>query len=217
MKERKQTILIWIVALLPLAMAATAWARLPEQVPIRWGFNGEVDEYGSRWMLLFFAAINPAVVLLMQVLPKIDPRKDNYPKFRASYHVFQLTFTLFMDGVLLAMLAETLRPGTVHIGVVIQMLAAILMIVIGNMMPKFRQTYFCGFKTPWTLSSERVWTKTHRLGGRMYFGAGIVVLLGAFLPAKLSFAVLFLAVLTAAIVPTVMSYVWFRQEQSGSH
>lgn len=213
MKDRKQAILVWTAALLPLVMVALSWTSLPEQVPTNWSFSGEINSWGARWVMWPLALINPLLIVLMQGFPQLDPKKENYQKFAGSYRTFQLAFALFMDAVQGAMLIETLRPGTIHIEVVIQMLAAVLMMVVGNMMPKFRQTWFCGFKTPWTLSSERVWAKTHRLGGRLYFAAGLVVLAGAFLPPFWSFAVLLTAAVTAGLVPTVMSYVWFRQEQ----
>lgn len=215
MKEQKQVALLWIAAFLPLVMVAAAWAWLPEAVPIRWGMNGEVDAYGGRWTLCLLALVSPLVLLMMRFTPQIDPKKENYQKFAGSYQAFQLGFCLFLDVVIGAMLAETLQPGTVSVAMVVQLMVAALLLFIGNMMPKFRQNYFCGIKTPWTLSSERVWTKTHRLGGRLHCAAGLAALAGAFLPPVGGFAVLMTAVLAASLVPLVMSYLWFRQEQAG--
>ena len=83
-------------------------------------------------------------------------------------------------------------------------------------MPNFRRNWYCGIKNPWTMSSESVWTRTHRIGGRLFFAAGVIGLLGAFIPNDVArFVLLFVPVLAAAIVPTVMSYLWFRAEQKG--
>lgn len=215
MKNRKHSILLWAAALLPFLMVAAVWAHLPAQVPTHWGLSGSADQYSARWVLWLLAAVNPLACLLMAVLPKVDPKAGNYRKFSGSYRVFQLVLALFLDAVVAAALAETLRPGTVNIAMAIQLSAGVLLMVIGNMMPKFRQTYFCGIKTPWTLASESVWTRTHRLGGRMYFAAGLCVAAGIFLPPVFGFAVLAVAALAASTVPIAMSYIWFRREQKG--
>ena len=196
MKNRKNNILLWAAALLPFLMVAAIWARLPVQVPTHWGFSGSADQYSPRWVLWMLAAVNPLICLLMAFFPKADPKSGNYQKFRGSYWVFQFAMALFLDALMALTLLEAL-------------------LVVGNMMPKFRQTYFCGIKTPWTLASERVWTRTHRLGGRLYFVAGICVFAGAFAVTTVGFAVLLAAVIAAAVIPAVMSYVWFRQEQKG--
>ena len=81
-------------------------------------------------------------------------------------------------------------------------------------MPKFRMNWYCGIKTPWTLSSETVWTRTHRLGGRLFFAAGLIGLLGSFVPNNTArFVLVLVPILAAAIIPAVFSYLWFRAEQ----
>ena len=215
MKDRKNSILLWAAALLPFLMVAAVWVRLPVQVPTHWGFSGSADQYSPRWVLWMLAAANPLICLLMAFFLKADPKSGNYQKFRGSYWVFQFAMALFLDALMALTLLETLRPGTVNISVAMQLFIAVLLMVVGNMMPKFRQTYFCGIKTPWTLASERVWTRTHRLGGRLYFVAGICVFAGAFAVTAVGFAVLLAAIIAASVIPAVMSYVWFRQEQKG--
>ena len=87
-------------------------------------------------------------------------------------------------------------------------------VYVGNIMPKFRMNWYCGIKTPWTLSSESVWTRTHRLGGRLFFAAGLIGLLGSFVPNDTArFVLVLVPILAAAIIPTVFSYLWYRAEQ----
>ena len=171
MKNKRSQGILWVAAILPLIMVAAVWTRLPEQVPLNWGFDGTIS-YGGRAILWGLAVINPLIVLLMTFAPRMDPREENYQKFKGPYSALCLAVVLLMDAVMLITLAESLRPGTVNVYVMVQLMVAVLMMVIGNMMPKFRQTWFCGIKNAWTLSCERVWTRTHRLGGRLYFAAG---------------------------------------------
>ena len=166
MKNKRSQGILWVAAILPLIMVAAVWTRLPEQVPLNWGFDGTIS-YGGRAILWGLAVINPLIVLLMTFAPRMDPREENYQKFKGPYSALCLAVVLLMDAVMLITLAESLRPGTVNVYVMVQLMVAVLMMVIGNMMPKFRQTWFCGIKNAWTLSRERVWTRTHRLGGRL--------------------------------------------------
>ena len=88
----------------------------------------------------------------------------------------------------------------------------ILFAVLGNMMPKFRQNYFCGIKTPWTYADETVWVRTHRLAGRLFFAAGLLGIAATFLPSATAMTVVFFAPLAVAVIlPVVMSYVWYRR------
>ena len=214
MKNKRSQGFLWVAAILPLIMVAAVWTRLPEQVPLNWGFDGTIS-YGGRAILWGLAVINPLIVLLMTFAPRMDPREENYQKFKGPYSALCLAVVLLMDAVMLITLAESLRPGTVNVYVMVQLMVAVLMMVIGNMMPKFRQTWFCGIKNAWTLSSERVWTRTHRLGGRLYFAAGAVMIVGAFFPPYVGIALMVAITVTATLATTIMSYVWFRQEQDG--
>ena len=214
MKNKRSQGILWVAAILPLIMVAAVWTRLPEQVPLNWGFDGTIS-YGGRAILWGLAVINPLIVLLMTFAPRVDPREENYQKFKGPYTALCLAVVLLMDAVMLITLAESLRPGTVNVYVMVQLMVAVLMMVIGNMMPKFRQTWFCGIKNAWTLSSERVWTRTHRLGGRLYFAAGAAMVVGAFFPPRVGFVVMVTVTVAVTLVATVMSYVWFRQEQAG--
>ena len=215
MKTKVSKVILCAAVLLPLAMVAVFWNRLPAQVPIHWSMNGTVDSYAGRVSLWGLAALNPLIAVLMAVMPRLDPKRGNYVKFEGSYFTFRLIVALLLDGVMAITITESLRPGTVSVGLCTQLMVGLMLVLIGNMMPKFRQTWFCGIKNAWTLSSERIWTRTHRLGGYSYFLAGLICMACAFLPAPWNFALTLGSVLTAALLPFVMSYVWYRQETAG--
>lgn len=205
-------IAVWALAAVPVLMAAAVYGKLPELIPTNWGLDNQVS-YGSKTNIWIIAGMAPLFGALFSFPPKIDPRKRNYEKFMNPYLIFQIVMQLILIAVTGIIIVESFRPGTVDVDTVVCALCAILFIVIGLLMPKFQQNYFCGFKTPWTLSSETVWIKTNSLGGRMLFGAGIIAFAGAFLPAeKWKMAALLLPLAAAVFVPMVMSYIWFQKE-----
>lgn len=210
-KFSKMQILAWVLAVVPLIMVAAVYGRLPDQVPTHWSLDGTVT-YGSKTTLWMIAGLTVPFAVLFPVLPRIDPRKKNYHKFLPSYDLFQVVMMLFMIVMSGIVIVETMRPGTVRVGNVVTGLVSLLLLILGNMLPKFRQNYFSGLKNPWTLASESVWVKTHRLGGRLMFLAGLIGLATCFLPDRPRFAVFFTALIVAVLIPNVMSYIWFRRE-----
>ena len=178
---------------------------------MHWDFGGQVG-YEPKWHLFLIAGLSLLFAVLFPLLPKIDPRRRNYDKFSASYLFFQLIMMLFILVMVSVVLIESLRPGTLHVGKVVCLLVSLLMAVLGNMMPKFRQNYFCGIKTPWTYADADVWARTHRLGGRLFFAAGLIGMFATLLPSDFWMFLCFLIPLCcAALIPTVMSYIWYRR------
>jgi len=213
----KKQILIWVISVLPLVITAACYGRLPARIPTSWGMDGSV-EYGARSNIWMMSGMAPLFGVMFFVLPVIDPKRRNYDKFQGVYQSFQLfmqIFLLVMTGIILI---ESFRPGTIQVTTVTCAMCSLLFMVVGNMMPKFRQNFFCGIKTPWALSSELVWTKTHRLGGRMWLAAGFLGLIGAFLPDdRWKSVMLFVPMMVASIIPGVMSYVWYRKLTEGKN
>lgn len=208
-RNRKQA-LVWVLSLLPVILAAAVYQKLPQQIPTNWGFDGHVS-YGPKSTLWTLAGMAPFLAVLFQVLPFIDPKKKNYLKFENVYQSFQIFFQVFMLVMVGIVITESLCPGTVQVSTLVTAMCGVLFMFIGNIMPKFRQNFFCGFRTPWALSDETVWNKTHRLGGRLMFLAGILGFAGAFLPwDRAKMAMLLVPMIGATAVPYVMSYVWFR-------
>ncbi len=216
MKNKKLRILNYILAVLNLAISAVFYPFLPDQIPMNWNMEG-VPTYSDKYQIFLMAGMALLMAVFLDVLPKIDPRSKNYQRFGGYYDAF----CIIMDGFMLCMtgfiLLETFRPGTVSIARIVPLLVGLLFLFIGNAMPKFKSNFFCGIKTPWALSSEEVWRKTHRLGGKCFFLAGLAFLACAFVPRKLltvSFWCTFGVIMAASLIPSVMSYVWWKQEQA---
>ena len=203
---------MWLLALLPLALVAVLYARLPDQVPMHWGIDGEVNRWGSKSELWLMGALGPLFALLFQFLPRLDPRKRSYEKFQKYYEATALVLTAFIAVIMGVTLAEILRPGTLSLGRVISALVGLLFLFVGNLMGKVKSNFFMGIRNPWTLSDPDVWNRTHRLSGKLLFASGLLVLLSSFLLAEL--ATFFLLAACSAVclaVPAAMSRVWYKR------
>lgn len=146
------------------------------EVPVHWGINGEPDRFGSKWeALLTLPVITLLVNVLLAVVPFFEPREGNLARSATAYNA-----TWIGTNILMAVI----YAGTVLVGlgvpvpidrVIILMVGALFM-VLGNYLGKIRSNFFMGIRTPWTLSSERSWNRTHRLGGKLFLGLGMALM-----------------------------------------
>ena len=216
MKSRRSIALLWVFSVVPVIILMVVYQKLPERVPVNFGFDGTVNAYGDRATLWMMAGLGPLMALLFQFLPRIDPKRQNYAKFQRYYDQFAIFMELFLLAVFGLVVTETLRPGTVSIGRAVTALLSIMLVLLGNMMGKIKHNYFFGIRTPWTLADPDVWTRTHTLGGKLWFALGVVLLpCSLLLPEQAFFVVLMGGLLGTTALVIVLSYLWYRQKQRG--
>lgn len=212
MKNKLSVATMWILALLPLAVFLILYARLPETVPIHWNAAGEIDGYGSKLTAGVLFLITPALALMFQFLPKIDPKKQNYEKFSKYYDYFAIFMMVFMGIVNLITLSEAFKPGKLSVDTVISVLVSVMFIFFGNAMGKIKHNYFVGIKTPWTIADPDVWNKTHRIGGIIWVVLGILCLITTFISPIAFIAVMLIGALGSTAYLFIMSYIWFKRK-----
>jgi uncharacterized membrane protein len=206
----------WIPLLIVAAAfiaSAVVYPGLPDRIPTHWNLAGQPDDWSNRtwgaWALPIFLL---GMWALVQVLPRIDPRGANYAKFGGAFEGIIVSVMLFMLALHLVVLRASLGYA-VQMQRIIPIGIGVLFIVIGNLLPRARPNWFVGIRTPWTLSSDRVWEKTHRFGGRVFVVAGILITIAGFLLAQWAHAVLFTVVLTCAATVLIYSYLEWKREQ----
>jgi len=185
---------------------------MPEQVPMHWNINGEVDNYGSKLFGTFFLPVlNAFIYAMFLVLPKIDPKKANYMKFVSSYQIIRYAFHFFM-AFMFGLVASASLGYPVNIGKWIPIGVAVLFIAMGNTMGRVRFNYFVGFRFPWTLANEEVWRKTHQIGSKAMVAGGIFSLIGVILTeGNMSFTLLMIGIILPMVLVTVYSYLVYQK------
>ncbi len=187
------------------------YANFPESVATHWNISGMADGYSPKaFAAFFFPALIIAVYILMAFMPSIDPHRDRYKEFAGAYSIFTMSLVLFLTVVYIAVGLNGLGYP-VSVGFIMPLLVGALFAVIGYYMSEIKGNWFVGFRTPWTLSSDEVWKKTHKLAGALFMWGGALIFLSAFLSPF--FKALFLAavLLCVVLVPTVYSYRVFKE------
>lgn len=210
-KYRKTLIVTTIVMLLPILVGVILWNRLPEQFPIHFNTAGEVDGWSSKAFAVFGL---PLILVAFQWLCglgslKMDPKAENL-----EGKVFSLVLWIIpvLSVVLHALVYCTALGMEMNVQIFMPLLVGVMMVIIGNWLPKCKQTYTLGIKLPWTLADEDNWNRTHRFAGPIWVVCGMIIMVcaifgGAFLWVMLA------AFLVMIAAPTVYSYLLFRSKQ----
>ena len=209
----KTEILPIIIVILAIISSFYFYANFPERVPIHWNAAGEVDGYGSRAMGAFlFPGIIIGMYLMFLSIPYIDPKKKRYAEFRKVYHVFKTALVFFM--VLMYFVASLNALGyNIRIEFWMPIMVGTLFILLGNYMNKIKPNWFMGIRTPWTLSSEVVWQKTHKVGGKVFMLGGAMIAFTVFAPVAYRMIIFFTAISLIVIGTVIYSYIAYRQEE----
>ena len=204
LKANKKTLIITsIVTILPILIGVICWNRLPDVMATHFGFDNQPDGFSSK----VFAVIGiPAVLLLFlwcgAFVTAHDPKKQNIsPKL--------FTLVLWIVPVVSLVVAAMMYPSNLGYELDItffsELLMGLMFIIIGNYLPKARQSYTLGIKIPWTLANEENWNRTHRLGGHLWVICGILlIIIGLTRVASLKWIMALVFVIV--LVPCIYSY-----------
>lgn len=194
-------------------LASYFYLHFPERVVNHWNFAGIPDGYTNR---LGGAISMPIVLVLMYICfliaPMLDPKGKRYAQFEGVYFIFK-------DVIMLMFFAIYVFSGLFNMGYPIQInylvpwMIGVLMMILGNFMGKIKKNWFMGIRTPWTLSSENVWNKTHRMGGWMFLVWGLVIIITPYLPQAWGLSVFLGGALGVVLGTMVYSYYLFRLEK----
>ncbi|WP_370409044.1 SdpI family protein [Tenacibaculum dicentrarchi] len=210
MKLKNEIPLIAIVSL-PFIYLAYIWNELPEEVPMHWNIKGEIDRYGEKIELLLIPILLPLLIyIIFLVVPKIDP-KNKISKMGNKYQHIKILLTTFMSILALFIIYTAKNQSFANPNYIV-LLVGISYIILGNYFKTIKANYFIGVRTPWTLENETVWKETHKLGGKMWFVGGIIVVISSLILNKqLNFTLFMIITGIITIVPIVFSYFKFKE------
>ena len=202
----------WIPTVLILAAVTASiivYPQLPERMPTHWSASGDVNGWSNRlwgaWMLPLFMA---AIWLFMRAIPHIDPRRANYEKFAGMYEALVILILLFMLVIHVIVLAAA--TGTpVKMDRIMMPLVGVFIAAIGFLIPRAAPNWFVGIRTPWTLTSDLSWEKTHKLGGPLFTVFGVLMIVAGFFAPEQAIWVLVTAAVALVVFLFAYSYqVW---------
>lgn len=184
---------------------------LPEKMASHWDALGNVNGYMSKFWGIFLVPIISAVMFIVfLIVPRMDPKKENIEKFRVHFDRFIILLFCFLLYIYCLTLWWNVGGRFDMVKFLIPAFAA-LFYSVGVMIGESKMNFSIGIRTPWTLSNEEVWKKTHDLGAKLFKAAGLISLLTIFFPAVAIWLVI-VASLLAALIPVVYSYFVYKSQ-----
>jgi uncharacterized membrane protein len=203
---------IILVLILTAVMTFIVYPVMPDVVASHWNTVGEVNGTLPKfWGLVLIPLLMFFFCALLVVLPRIDPLRNNYQKFQDYYDGFILIFAAFLFFVQLEIILWGLGIR-VSPNLTMPVMIGILFIYIGFLLEHAEPNWFVGIRTPWTLSSNAVWKKTHKKGATLFKLAGVVSMIGI-LAGMYAWLFILIPAIAVACYTVVYSYVEFRKEQ----
>jgi len=195
-----------------LVVGLAAWKFLPDPMASHWNVNDQVDNTMPKfWGVFLMPILAVGMFVLFLVIPHIDPLKANIAQFRQAFNLFIVLILLFLGYIWILSIAWNLGYTNFRMSSAMLPALGILFLFIGWLFRRAKRNFFIGIRTPWTLSSETVWDKTHQLGSILFMISGILALIGS-LFGKNAIWFVMLPLLGSALFLVVYSYVLYQRE-----
>ena len=207
--NRFKLIISTIVILLPILVGLILWDKLPEQVPTHWGIDGNPDGWSSKASAVFAMPCILLAVHWLAMFANSNEKISGKQNPRVMGIVFWLVpvVSLVVNGMMYAYALGR----EVDVMFILPSALGLMLIIIGNYLPKCRQSKTVGIRVKWTLEDEENWNATHRFGGKVWVAAGFLAIACVFLPDFLIPWVPFAITFAAGAVPIVYSYLYYRK------
>jgi len=213
MTTKITTIIGFALIAIALIAGAVLWNQLPDQMASHWNINDEVDGYISKfWGVFLMPLVTLGMMVLFLVIPNIDPLKANIAQFREAFNIFILLIVVFMLYIHKLTLAWSLGYQNFKMSTAMLPFMGILFFAVGYLLRKAKRNFFIGIRTPWTLSSDTVWDKTHQLGSMLFMLSGACAIIGGFFGGMTALWLMFVPLIGSTLFLVVYSYLLYRNE-----
>jgi uncharacterized membrane protein len=199
--------LTWLEIILlaaPFVALAIYWNDLPARIPIHWNFRGQIDGWSAKTPGIFFIPFTAlGLTVLLSVLPWFDPKLRRTPgdesRMPAVLPIVRIATLGLLDTIFFVQIATSLGRDVAGSRIIVSS-SLLFFVILGNYLGNVRPNYFVGIRTPWTLENPETWRATHRLGGRLMFFGGLVLLLAQFFLPEAVFAWLFVVSILGLLI-----------------
>lgn len=181
MKTKK--FIFYCLMILPLAVILIALQFMPEQIPLHYDINNQVNRWGSKYETLIFPAFTIIFGFIMLKMAKLSGKQEGNGKNNENICIIAGILVLIIFDVMTGYFlyaglnkVEDLSSLAFDVNQLFAGMLGISMIIIGNIMPKARMNSVMGLRTGWSMKNETTWKKSQRFGGISLVAGGIVIL-----------------------------------------
>lgn len=199
---------LWIVTFLMIVTALISLPYLPTQITYQWNSNGDVINKANKFIILLFPVISVGIIILGNIVATIDPKQIAYQKAKREYN---LIYFIIIISLLIIQWYVTLHASGIIIELdkfsLIDIIPGIVIMIVGNYLPKFSQNYLTGVKTIWAYSDEDIWRKTQRFSSKLWIACGFLMMTNGFLLHIRIREFNILLILTMIVLPRIYGFI----------
>lgn len=206
--KNKQILITSGVCLIPTIFGVIIYNHLPAQLPIHWNLSGQIDNYGSKAIVVFGLPILMCLIQgFMMFMLFNDPKHRNH-----SFKMINVvSWIIPVITIILEAITYAVALGYhISINFVMPLLIGVIFIILGNYLPKCRQNYMIGYRLPWTLNNRENWNRTNRLAGYIMVIGGLLTIVASLF--NIAFYVLLIVVFVLIVVPFIYSFLIYRNK-----
>ncbi len=213
MKSKISLAQIVSIILITVSIVIGIWLypSYPDQVASHWGVDGEVNGWMSKfWGLFFMPVISTVLLIILSIVPGIDPKKKNIEEFRKYFDNFVIAIMAMLFYLYILTILWNL-DYELNMNQWLMPAFAMVFYEAGVMIGNAKSNYTIGIRTPWTIANEDVWNKTHLLGGKLFKGLAVATLFGIIMP-ELAVWFVMVPVLLVTVILVTYSYIEFKKQ-----
>jgi len=216
MNKSFATILIVLFALSPVAILLMSWNLLPERMVVHFAINEKLEDIQTKKELFLaitvIAALAVLIYLILIKIDKVDP-KVTVETPRTAFNKLGVILCLFLTVLNYYVLLTAKNQWTINSNVLVGF-TGLMVCLLGNYMNNIRPNYIAGIRLPWTLNDPDNWRRTHYLASRMWFVAGILILLCSFwIGEKILLPVMIAVLVIITVIPGIYSFKIYRTKK----
>jgi uncharacterized membrane protein len=211
MNNKNTNIILLAIIVASFALGTFFYPQLPAKIASHWNSVGEVNGYmGKFWGTFLLPIIMLGIFAIYVAIPFLDPLKGNIQTFRKSYNAFWVLFETFFLYIYSMTIVWNLGYMFNFTTAIVPAIA-VLFFFIGSFLKNVKRNWFVGIRTPWTLSSDEVWEKTHKLGGKLFQASALISLLALVVRGDIVIFIILVPVIVSAGIAVAYSYVEYKR------
>lgn len=207
---RKTSVLSLIIIIFAFTLGTYLFRQMPAQMATHWGITGEPNGYSSRAVGTFAIPVLMAIMwIAFKAAPVIDPKRKNITSFQPAIDRFLLFIIMFLEYLYLITLAWNLGHRFDFLRFVLPVIALVYF-AVADLLKEAKPNWTIGVRSPWTLSSEKVWNKTNKVASTLFRYSAVMALFTLFFPGYSLYLIVAPAIATA-IITVAYSYILYRK------
>jgi len=220
--SKNKRIIAWLIAFLPLVITIIVFPMLPDKIPAHYGFDGEITRYGSKYEVFIVPIFTIFFGFFWLLIEKIYPKEEKYEQSKTVLFWGNISVSLIFTVVTVWFLylgvtqTENIYSTDIDFIKIMPVCLNIFWIILGLILPKFKQNGISGIRTPWTLKSENCWEETHKFGGKVFVIYGIIFTLLSLFVFNGLFGLYFslCGLFVVLIIVVIYSYQVYKKEKN---